>query len=30
MWLSLFGIVGCIALALGLGAVIVDSFGEKV
>lgn len=30
MWLSLFGIVGCIALGLGLAAIIVESYGEKV
>ncbi len=30
MWLSLFGIVVGIALCLGLGAIIVESYGEKV
>ena len=28
MWLSLFGIVAVIAVGLGFGAVVVDSFGE--
>jgi hypothetical protein len=30
MWLSLFSIVVGIALGLGLGAIYVDSYGEKV
>lgn len=29
MWLSLFSIVVGIAVGLGFGAVVVDSFSEK-
>lgn len=29
MWLSLFSIVVGIALGLGFGAIIVESYGEK-
>lgn len=29
MWLSLFSIVVGIAVGLGFGAVVVDSFGEE-
>jgi hypothetical protein len=30
MWLSLFSIVVGIALGLGFGAVVLESYGEKV
>lgn len=29
MWLTLFAIVIGIALGLGVGAIVVDSYGEK-